>query len=245
MADRRFILALLLIAPALVWSVPRFSWFKANGPVGSAQRSFLVTMTTDSIPVFSGNQRRAPAHISGQTFPALQISLEASYQGKDSSFFWNAVMLFKPSKSAPLPEPVWSSVVRGGWAENEWSRVQFQSKPAKAEFHSPIYGDGVHPIEAGVLPEESIFLLASRIVVGGEEVHFKVMSSTWEQPYTRKTHMVKAFRTEQRLKIDDVEALLIRFERDDGADAEFWVSAGGHQILRARTFRGILFERIQ
>lgn len=246
MADRRLLLAALLIAPALVWGVPRFSWFKAEGSVGSSPRSFLVTMSVDSIPVYSGNHRKAPGFIAGQTFPAIQVSLEASYQGKDTSFWWSSVQLFRAQGThSPLPEPIWSSVVRGGWGENDWSRIRFSAKPAKVEFHSPIYGDGEHPLDAGVLPEESIFLIATRLAGMGGELHFKVMAPSWELPYTRKIFAVKAMLTGQRLKIDDVEAVLVRFERDDGAAAEFWISSGGLKILRARTFRSLLLERIQ
>lgn len=239
-----FLVALFLFQ-VLPWSSPRQSWFKADGPVGSAPRSFMVTVSSDSIPVYIGNQRRAPEYIKGQTFRGMQYTFEASYQGKDTAFWWHAVLLCRAQGASPIPEPVWASVVRGGRGENEWSRMRFQETSKVVEFHSPIYGDGQHPLESGVLPEEILYPLAMTLASGTEELHFRVYAPAWEQPYTRKNYAVKGFRTGQRLKIDDVEAVLVRFEREDGADAEYWVSVSGLRVLRARTFRGLLFERIQ
>lgn len=221
------------------------TWFHAKGPVGEVTREFSVAMTLDTVPVFLGNQREAPAAISGQTFMATKFSLEASFVAADTSFWWHGVFLFKRTASEALPEPVWASVLRGGRGENEWLRLNSQGGKRKAEYHSPIYGDGVHEWEASVFPEEFLFPIAIQLASKGGEIRFKTLAPVWELPYTRKTYSVKGLRTEQRLKLDDVESVLVQFEREDGAISEFWISERGHRILRARTFRGLWLERIQ
>ena len=79
----------------------------------------------------------------------------------------------------------------------------------------------------------------------GQPVEFRVLAPVWEMPYTHKDYAVKGEVTSQRLKVDEVEAALVRFVREDGAIAEVWVSTQGLRPLMVRTFQGLWIERIQ
>jgi hypothetical protein len=222
------------------------AWFNAKGPVGDTTREFSVVVIMDSVPVFKGSGRLAPAVISGQTLMADRVTLDAHYSSSDTAFSWSAVVLSKrTSTPSPLPDPIWSNTVRSGRGENDWTRGTFAKGSSKIEFHSPIYGDGVHELKELALPEELLLPIAVRLMQNPSEVRFRIMDSQWEMPYVRRQSVVRGWVTASRLKIDEVEAAQVRFEREDGAIAEAWVTTQGFRVLRFRTFRGLWLERIQ
>ena len=209
-------------------------------------REFSVEIRQDTVALYKGSHRLAPSSQAGQTYFAERFSLNAQYTGSDTNFSWNAVLILREALGANVvPEPVWTSVIRGGVGENEWSLIKFFQSPLQVEFHSPIYGDGFHELESSAIPEELLWPLAIRLLQHPQELHLRVMASQWELPYVRRIYAVSAAVTNQHLRIDEVDATLVRFERDDGAVAEVWVSTQGFRYLRMKTFRGMWLERIQ
>ena len=222
------------------------AWFHAKGPVGDREREFTVIITMDSVPLYKGSYRQAPTSLPGQTYEADKFTIEAQYQAPDTSFVWNTTITSRQSKpNESIPELIGVNTVRSGLGDNEWTRVNFRQQPLVVEFHSPIYGDGQHELDVPAVPEELFPTLARTAFQQSTPMQLRMMASMWEMPYSRRQFVVKVVPTEQRLKIDDVEAALIRFERDDGAIGEVWLSVKGLRILRMRTFRGLWMERIQ
>ena len=237
-----------LLTVGVVSAHAESAWFNAKGIVGDKQSEFAVLATFDSVPVFKGNHRLAPAMVTGQTYMAQRFSLEAQKLGSDTSFTWSTQLLYRGDLSkGALPEPIWLSAVRAGRSENEWTRILYLQNPVKVEFHSQVYGDGVHSLEEATLPEECLMPLSIRLMRAppAGELKIRILAPLWERPYERRSFIVTAAVTDQKLKIDEVEAELVRFERDDGAVSEAWVSTQGLRLLRFKTFRGIWLERLQ
>jgi hypothetical protein len=222
------------------------AWFNAKGLVGDHQREYSVVMTSDSVPLYKGSQRRAPEMIVGQTFWAQRFCMQGQQISSDTVYSWNSELLFRNrDASGGVVEPIWIDVVRSSLGQNEWTRIQFGQNPIKVDFHSQIYGDGSHALNEIVLPEESLIPLAIRLIKNPAEIKFHVMAPMAERPYERRQFMVSGVVTEQKLVIDEVEAVLVRFEREDGAIAEAWVSTKGFRLLRFKSFQGTWLERIQ
>ncbi|HSQ42454.1 MAG TPA: hypothetical protein VLM37_09265 [Fibrobacteraceae bacterium] len=238
--------AIYAVALFLFFAQPIFAeraWFLAKGPVGDTIREFQVILIQDSIPLYKGNHRLAPSSIPGQTYFAHRVSWNASYRGTDTLFSWSVVILLRTTSPNSL---LWLDAVRSGTGENEWTRIRFLDQPQKMEFHSPIYGDGQHPLPAGTfIPEELLPVLATELLGQATKLEFDVLYPVWESSYVQRQAKVHVTITGEHLQIDDVNATLVRLERADGAAAEAWVSSQGHRLLRYRTFRGLWLERIQ
>jgi hypothetical protein len=205
-----------------------------------------VEIVQDTINLYKGSHRIAPAAEAVLTYPAERFSMSAQFTGSDTSFTWSDVLVIRVNAThSAIPEPIWTSAVRSGVGDNEWTSIHYFQSPLRVEFHSSIYGDGFHEIESEAIPEELLWLLAVRLLEHPQELQLRVMASQWEQPYVRRLFGVKASVTGQHLKIDEVDATLVRFERDDGAVSEVWISSQGFRFLRMKTFRGMWLERIQ
>jgi len=223
-------------------SFAKDSWFRAKGPIGSQSREFLVKLQEDSVELFKGGHRPAPTAIEGQTYAAMRYVLMAQANGQDSLFWWHSVLLVRWVDS--IPSLVWQNTVRGGQDANSWSRATYLPGKQKVEFHSPYYGDGEHALESGVIPDELLPLLAVVALKTKKGGDWKVLAPQWEQSYTRNVARVRIVPTEQVILIDDVQAKLVRLERDDKSIAEAWISIDGYQILRFKTFQGLWLERL-
>ncbi len=95
-----------------------------------------------------------------------------------------------------------------------------------------------------MIPDELLPLLAVVALKTKKGGDWKVLAPQWEQSYTRNVARVRIVPTEQVILIDDVQAKLVRLERDDKSIAEAWISIDGYQILRFKTFQGLWLERL-
>lgn len=218
-------------------------WFQ--GEILLPEKSFRQTLTfsQDSVPFFKGSHRPAPAMIEDQTYWGMRYVWEAHYRGSDTLLGWTGTLVGRHMNGRL--QPVWYSATRLSTHGNEFFRWFFKKQEGVLDFHSLLYGDGQHLWPANVLPEEFLWCLAPWMIHHQQNWQGRMIHGLWENTYVRRDYQVRGELTDQRTRIDDVVARLVRFERDDQAVAEFWVSEQGYRILKVQDFYGTWWQRFQ
>lgn len=218
------------------------AWFSASMPLGLRELPISVRIRIDTVDSYKGSHRVAARAIQGQTYRALLYSIETQYRDGDTTLLLHSLGLFRADG---VRAAVWQNTVRSGLGDVEWSRRRFTETPARTEFHSLLYGDGSHTFEPDALPEEFLYLQATGLDQAHPHLELKVLASVWETPYSMGAWKAVANYTGTKLRIDGVDCYQVVFLRSDGASSEFYVSEGGRQVMRFKSFRGTWFSRFQ
>ncbi|NLB64476.1 MAG: hypothetical protein GX801_10310 [Fibrobacter sp.] len=218
------------------------AWFSVIGSVNAKKAEYTTVVRIDSVPVYKGSMRPAMEHIATQTFMALKFSMESWYQGPDTVFSWSYASWYKNENSKI--KPIAANVVRWGQGHNEWVYWSPQ-KSTQVHFHSPFYGFSSHDGLDNCIPEEQLWVEAPLLLRTLDKPKFCVLPSLTEASYLRRSWQVVGSITGQKAKIDDIECELVRFNRDDGAFMEFWVSPQSLQVLKVQSFLGTQYQRFQ
>lgn len=215
------------------------SYWKADSKQGDTTLLLPITLHLDTVHVYKGSHRLAPFSIPHQTYEAIRFGWRTVVAGPDTQFSAHITGLLTTEGL----RPVWTNSLRSGTWHSEWTRLRQITTPLQAEFHSPLYGDGAHPIEnEKTYAEESLALLASMAHMPWQGY---VLAPIFEIGYTRQAWLVKGEQTPQRMRIDGIPASLVVFTRSDGVTSEVWISDAGRQPLRFKNFRGTWFHRLQ
>jgi len=212
---------------------------------------FLLLIVAASLAMAQDSWFSAKFPINGKTYPvtariytqkagdSIKFSSELQYRNVDTSFSMHTTGAYDLKRELPM----WQNTTRSGLYSVEWSRRDYNEKPASIYWEGENHGSIT--FENDAIPEEFLYFLAEKIDATNKYKEFKVLSPVWEVSYKPDAWIADAKYTGQVLRIHGVDCYQVVYTRSDGARAEYYITLKGKQVWRFQTFRGVWFDRVQ